>query len=264
MEPKKKKSVRLWAVVFWLLVWQGTSMALTALYPHGALLLASPLSALARLGELAVTAAFWQTALTSTVHILGGFLLACVLAVVLAALAARYRRAEELLAPLVSVVKAVPVASFIILVLLWFSGKNLSVIISMLMVFPVIYMNVLEGIRSADEKLLEMAQVFRLSVGKKLLYIYLPAVAPFFVSACSVSLGLCWKSGIAAEVIGTPDGSIGAVFYQAKIFLQTSELLAWTVVVVAVSVAFEKLFMFLLRLVLKKLKMEDVLNGKRA
>ena len=109
-----------------------------------------------------------------------------------------------------------------------------------------------------------MAQVFRLSVGKKLLYIYLPAVAPFFGSACSVSLGLCWKSGIAAEVIGTPDGSIGAVFYQAKIFLQTSELLAWTVVVVAVSVAFEKLFMLLLRLVLKKLKMEDVLNGKRA
>ena len=79
-----------------------------------------------------------------------------------------------------------------------------------------------------------------------------------------MSLGLCWKSGIAAEVIGTPDGSIGAVFYQAKIFLQTSELLAWTVVVVAVSVAFEKLFMFLLRLVLKKLKMEGVLNGKRA
>ena len=117
MEPKKK-SVRLWAVVFWLLVWQGASMALAALYPHGALLLASPLSALARLGELAVTAAFWQTALTSAAHILGGFLLACALAVVLAALAARYRRVEELLAPLVSVVKAVPVASFIILVLL--------------------------------------------------------------------------------------------------------------------------------------------------
>ena len=105
----KKKSVRLWAVVFWLLVWQGASMALAALYPHGALLLASPLSALARLGELAVTAAFWRTALTSAARILGGFLLACALAVVLAALAARYRRVEELLAPLVSVVKAVPV-----------------------------------------------------------------------------------------------------------------------------------------------------------
>ena len=109
MKPKKK-SVRLWAVVFWLLVWQGASMALAVLYPHGALLLASPLSALARLGELAVTAAFWRTALTSAARILGGFLLACALAVVLAALAVRYRRVEELLAPLVSVVKAVPVA----------------------------------------------------------------------------------------------------------------------------------------------------------
>ena len=68
----------------------------------------------------------------------------------------------------------------------------------------------------------------------------------------------------AYSAFGGPNGSIGAVFYQAKIFLQTSELLAWTVVVVAVSVAFEKLFMLFLRLVLKKLKMEDVLNGKRA
>ena len=200
----------------------------------------------------------------SAARILGGFFTALTLGTVLGWVASRFWVVETLLRPITAVIKATPVASFIILVLLWFSGKNLSVIISMLMVFPVIYMNVLEGIRSADEKLLEMAQVFRLSVGKKLLYIYLPAVAPFFFSACSVSLGLCWKSGIAAEVIGTPDGSIGAVFYQAKIFLQTSELLAWTVVVVAVSVAFEKLFMFLLRLVLKKLKMEDVLNGKRA
>ena len=119
----KKKSIRLWAVVFWLLVWQGASMALAALYPHGTLLLASPLSALARLGELAVTAAFWRTALTSAARILGGFLLACALAVVLAALAARYRRAEELLAPLVSVVKAVPVASFIILALVWLEPR---------------------------------------------------------------------------------------------------------------------------------------------
>ena len=134
MKPKKK-SVRLWAVVFWLLVWQGASMALAVLYPHGALLLASPLSALARLGELAVTAAFWRTALTSAARILGGFLLACALAVVLAALAVRYRRVEELLAPLVSVVKAVPVASFIILALVWLESRHLPLFIAALMAF---------------------------------------------------------------------------------------------------------------------------------
>ena len=255
----KKRKLPLWAVLLWLLVWQAASMALDS-----DILLVSPLRVIATLLALLPTARFWASLLGSMARILGGFFLAAALGTLLAALAARFKRVEEWLAPPVLAMKTVPVASFIILVLLWFSSKNLSVIISMLMVFPVIYMNVLEGIRSADEKLLEMAQVFRLSVGKKLLYIYLPAVAPFFVSACSVSLGLCWKSGIAAEVIGTPDGSIGAVFYQTKIFLQTSELLAWTVVVVAVSVAFEKLFMFLLRLILKKLKMEDVLNGKRA
>ena len=67
-----------------------------------------------------------------------------------------------------------------------------------------------------------------------------------------------------AEVLATPKPSIGKEMATARTFLDTPDLLAWTVVVVAVSVAFEKLFMFLLRLVLKKLKMEDVLNGKRA
>ena len=167
MEPKKKKSVRLWAVVFWLLVWQGASMALAALYPHGALLLASPLSALARLGELAVTAAFWRTALTSAARILGGFLLACALAVVLAALAAQYRRVEELLAPLVSVVKAVPVASFIILALVWLESRHLPLFIAALMAFPVVYRNVLEGIRGTSRELLEMARVFRVPFSRR-------------------------------------------------------------------------------------------------
>ena len=150
VKPKKKKSVRLWAVVFWLLVWQGASMALAALYPHGALLLASPLSALARLGELAVTAAFWRTALTSATRILGGFLLACALAVVLAALAARYRRVEELLAPLVSAVKAVPVASFIILALVWLDSRQLPLFIAALMAFPVVSLSSLPQGKSSN------------------------------------------------------------------------------------------------------------------
>ena len=232
-------------MAFWLLVWHVVSLCIGS-----ELVLVSPVKVVQTLFTVVFDPDFLKTVWYSAARILGGFFTALTLGTVLGWVASRFWVVETLLRPITAVIKATPVASFIIF--------------SLLMVFPVIYMNVLEGIRSADEKLLEMAQVFRLSVGKKLLYIYLPAVAPFFVSACSVSLGLCWKSGIAAEVIGTPDGSIGAVFYQAKIFLQTSELLAWTVVVVAVSVAFEKLFMFLLRLVLKKLKMEDVLNGKCA
>ena len=248
VKTKKQKAIAATcAVAFWLLVWHVVSLCVGS-----ELVLVSPVKVVQTLFTVIFDPDFLKTVWYSAARILGGFFTALTLGTVLGWVASRFWVVETLLRPITAAIKATPVASFIILVLLWFSGKNLSVIISMLMVFPVIYMNVLEGIRSADEELLEMAQVFRLSVSKKLLYIYLPAVAPFFVSACSVSLGLCWKSGIAA------------VFYQAKIFLQTSELLAWTVVVVAVSVAFEKLFMLLLRLVLKKLKMEDVLNGKRA
>ena len=158
---RKPKKIRVWAVVFWLLIWQGAAMSLRALYPHGALLLASPLSALERLFTLAGTAAFWRAVLASAAHILGGFLLSCALAVVLAALSARFSRVEELLAPLVAVIKAVPVASFIILALVWLPSRSLAFFISALMVFPPVYLNVLEGVRRADAPLLEMARVFR-------------------------------------------------------------------------------------------------------
>ena len=132
----RKNGLRLRAVVFWLLVWQLGAMALAAAYPHGGLLLASPLASLWRLGELAVTAAFWRAVAWSACRILGGFLLSCLTAAALAALAARYPLAEELLAPPTAAVKATPVASFIILALVWLDSRRLPVFIAFLMVFP--------------------------------------------------------------------------------------------------------------------------------
>lgn len=239
----KKKGVPVWAAVFWLLVWQGASMALEACYPNGALLLPSPLSAAARLGALALTASFWRTLGLSAAHILGGFLLSAALAVVLAALAARYARAAELLAPLVQTVTAVPVASFIILALVWLSNRTLPLFISALMVFPPVYRNVLEGIRRTDVSLLEMARVFRVPFRRTLRGIYLPQVLPYFRAAASTALGLCWKAGTAAEVIALSGGSIGEQLYNAKIYFETADLFAWTAAIVLVSAAFERLFL---------------------
>lgn len=161
---KERQPIRVWAIIFWLIVWQLAAMALHAAYPHGALLLPSPLAALARLMALAGTAAFWRAIGTSSMHILGGFLLSCALAVVLAAFSARFSRVKELLAPLVAAVKTVPVASFIILALIWLSSRTLPLFIAALMVFPPVYLNVLEGIRRTDASLLEMARVFRVPV----------------------------------------------------------------------------------------------------
>ena len=247
-----QNSIRPWAVLFWLLVWQGASMALAAAYPHGYLLLASPLSALVRLGELACTAAFWRAVGNSALHIFGGFLLSCVLAVLFAALSARFRAARELLSPLVAAVKAVPVVSFIILALVWLDGRDLSLFISALMVFPPVYLNVLAGIDSADRQLLEMAAVFRVPFRRQLRGIWLPQVLPYFRAACSLALGLCWKAGAAAEVIGLPGGTIGERLYTAKVYFQTPDLFAWPAVIVAVSVVFEKVFLALIDALVRK------------
>lgn len=240
---RRKTAPRLWAVLFWLLVWQLAAMAMAAAYRHGGLLLASPLTALGRLAELAVTGDFWASVGRSAVSILGGFLLSCVLGTACAALAARFRHLRELLSPLVAVVKAVPVVSFIILALFWLDAAALPLFISALMVFPPVYLNVLEGIGRADGQLLEMARVFHVPWRRQAAGIYLPAVLPSFRSAVSLSLGLCWKAGAAAEVIGLPAGTIGERLYTAKVYFETGDLFAWTAVIVAVSVGFEKLFL---------------------
>ena len=240
---RRPQKIRVWAAAFWLLVWQGAAMALRALYPHGALLLASPLSALERLFTLAGTAAFWQAVLASASHILGGFLLSCALAVVLAALSARFSCVEELLAPTVAVIKTVPVASFVILALVWLDSRSLAFFISALMAFPPVYLNVLEGVRCTDVSLLEMARVFRVPFWRQVRGIYLPQVLPYFRSAVSVALGLCWKAGTAAEVIGLSGGTIGERLYTAKVYFETPDLFAWTAVIVLLSAGFERLFL---------------------
>lgn len=210
------------------------------------------MQALGRLLALAGTAAFWQAVAFSSLRILGGFLLACALAAVLAPLAARFQWIRDLLSPLVAVVKAVPVVSFIILALIFFSSENLSLLISALMVFPPVYLNVLEGIGHTDRQLLEMARVFRVPVSRSCGASTWPAVLPYFRSAVSLGLGLCWKSGAAAEV--TPACRVyrrGAVHRQGCTS-RPENLFAWTAVIVTVSVIFERLFLRLVDAAVRK------------
>lgn len=242
MKQTKKSRLAMWAAAgFWLAVWQAAAMAVGQ-----EVFLVSPVQTLGTLLELLPQAEFWQRIGFSAGRILLGFGLGAVSSVVLAVAAGRWAWVEALLAPVMQLVKATPVASFIILALVWVSGSSLSVLISFLMVLPVLYGAVRTGIGSADVQLLEMAKVFRLPLGRRLRAIWLPAVLPAFRQGCSVALGICWKSGVAAEVIGLPDGSIGDALYRAKITLSTGELFAWTFVIILLSAVFEKLFLALL------------------
>lgn len=229
-------ALRLGAVAIWLLLWQLASMAVGL-----PLLLPSPLAVLLRLGQLCTGADFWLTVASSLLRILLGFLLGVLFGTALAGLCWRFRLIDVLARPLLGVLKSTPVASFIILALVWVKTTWLATVISFIMVLPLIYANVREGIDSADRQLLEMAQVFRLSRRKTFRYCYLPAILPFFLSAISSALGFAWKSGIAAEVLGRPARAIGSQIYDSKIYLETPDLFAWTLVVILLSVLLERL-----------------------
>lgn len=233
-----KRKIRLWAVLAWLLIWQLASM-----WIGQEILLVSPVTVVITLIRLAGGAQFWLSVASSMLRIIGGFLLAVVLGAALAGLSAASGRLREFLLPFVATVKSIPVASFVILVLIWVSSRNLSVLISFLMVFPVIYTNVLDGISQTDRGLLEMAELFGIPFGRRLRTIYVSQVLPYFRTGCSLALGLCWKAGVAAEVIGIPQNSIGENLYNAKIYLDTPALFAWTLVIICISVLFEKGFL---------------------
>lgn len=238
----KKNLQKFAAVLLTLAIWQVSAMAL-----NQKVLLASPLSVLARLVTIWREPAFFSSIWFSFIRIVGGFGLALVLGVFLAVLAGKFPIIEPFFWPVFTAIKSVPVASFIIISLIWLTSSQLSIFISFLMVLPIVYTNVLEGIHSTDRKMTEMADVFHIPWNRRLVYIWLPQIRPYLMSACSMSLGLSWKAGIAAEIIGIPDGSIGEMLYNAKAYLNTVDLFTWTVIIVAVSIAFEKLFLALLR-----------------
>lgn len=235
-----KTGIKIWAVVFWLIVWE-----IMARYIGQEILLVSPVTVLLTFFKLSLTPAFWNSILFSFSRIILGFTLALMAGIILAAISSACVYIRELLKPLMAVIKATPVASFIILILIWISSRNLSIIISFLMVLPVIYSNILQGIEGTDSQLLEMSCIFRISRFRRIRYIYFYQLLPYFKTACSLSLGLCWKAGVAAEVIGIPDGSIGEKLYESKIYLQTAELFAWTLTIILLSVGFEKIFLIL-------------------
>ena len=235
-KKEKQRKTKRWPIVFWLMIWQAVSV-----FVGQEILLASPAAVLKRLFTLVTEPVFWQSLLFSGARIGAGFLLGAAVGIAGAALAGRFSIAEELLTPLVAAVKAVPVASFVILILIWVSSKNLSVVISFLMVFPILYTNTRNGLRELDTALLEMTVRFSGSAaGAAALGRSCRSLYPYIRTGCSLSLGLCWKAGTAAEVIGIPNRSIGEHLYQAKIYLDTPGLFAWTAAIVYVSFCLEK------------------------
>ncbi len=245
----KKRVITILCVLFWLIVWQLGAMALDQ-----KILLVTPVAVVGRLAELIPKADFWSSIACSAGRILLGFALGLAAGTGLALLSGRFSAVRQLFAPVISVLKSVPVASFTILALIWVSSKNLSVLVSFLICVPIVYTNMLEGLDSLDPKLKTMAELFHIPPWRRFVGVYLSQLLPYFRSASGLAIGMCWKSGVAAEVIGIPNGSIGEKLYMSKIYLETADLFAWTLVIILVSRLCEGIFTALVKLMVKRVE----------
>lgn len=234
-------------LAFWLALWALCAYAVGK--PQ--LVLPYPTSVAKKLAAMLGTGDFYIVCLTSLAKIFIG-LVAGILSGVLLAVATKLASpADALVSPAVEVVKATPVASVIILLFFILDSGAIPSLVSALMVVPIMFSNVRRGIETAPENALEVARIYDFSGAKKVRLIYLPSVMPYFTAGCRSALGLAWKAGIAAEVICTPESSIGTMLYNARIYLDAESLFAWTAVVVMMSFVIEKLLIWALGKLLK-------------
>ena len=222
--------------LFWIALWW-----LIARLLNKELLVPTPAQTVAALGALAADPAFWQAAGLSMLRILCGFLLSAVVGTAGGILSHRFAPFDWLFSPLMHLIRSVPVASFIILALVWIHTPYLPIFISFLMVVPLFWGNIRTGMEHTDIKELEMGKVLGLSRFRLWREIHIPALSPYFRTACVTGLGFAWKSGVAAEVICRPDLSLGDLLQGAKVHLETPTVFALTVVIAILSMALELL-----------------------
>lgn len=228
------------ALCFWIAVWQIAASVLGR-----EVILPAPLTVLRRFAALVQTAPFWRATSFSLLRIMSGYLAGVVSGVLLGAAMYFIRPVRVLFAPFLTVVKSTPVASFILIAYYIITDTAIPVFITFLMVLPMIAACVFTALSETDKLLLEMTRVYRFSFGKTLRTLYLPTVMPHFAGQALTALGLGWKAGIAAEVLCTPRDSIGGHLYNAKVYFDSADTFAYTLLIVLISLALENLLKIL-------------------
>ena len=217
-----------------LLVWK-----LLAVYWNQELIMPSPETTLVTMWQVIQTDGFWQSVGYTLGRGLLGFVISCAVGV-LAGFAAGFSPAVMwLLQPWVTVIRTIPVMSVIILAIIWFRTDIVPIFVTFLMIFPIIYSNVLSGIKNIDNRLLEMAHIYRVRPRRIMTELYFPAILPYLMAGASNAMGITWKVIIAAEILSQPRFAIGTNLMVAKIDLETARVFAWTAVAIAISFVLE-------------------------
>ena len=236
------------SIILWIIIWH-----FAALHIDKEIFLPTPKHVFdVLMHNLLPSETFRLSVISSLWNIGYGFLIGLACGLILAILASISYLIEVFLWLPVKIIKTVPVASFVILSLLWINSKDLAIFIPAIIVLPTIYINTLTGIKETNSKLLDMAKIFKIPFLKHIFSIYIPSTLPYFLSASSLAVGMAWKSGVAAEIIGLAKNTIGNELYKSKLYFMTAELFAWTIVIVLLSIMCELLIKSIIKLFNKK------------
>lgn len=237
-----KKLKKFSVAIFWIVIWQ-----IFALLINEEILIVSPFKVFLKTLKNLQDKTFYLAIFNTSWKILMGFLLGLFIGVILSFISYKFKTFKDFIYPLVQFIKSVPVVSFIMLLLMFLNSKYLSVFIPAIMSFAIFYTNILEGLLSIDYKILEMAKIFSISTKNKLKYIYLHSLKPYLYSGASLAMGISFKAGLSAEVIGIADKTIGRMLYESKVYLDIANLFSYTFVAMIIAIIFEKIILFILR-----------------
>lgn len=228
--------------IFWLLLWQAISMLVGS-----SLLLPGPWETARGLFALLADGKFYADVTATVGRCLLAILLSLAAGFLLSILAYRNRAIRDILSLPVALFKTVPVMAVAIYMLLLLSAGNVPVLVCWVMCFPIVYTNLLTGLDNLDAEVLEMADAYEITGKRRMRFVYIPALFPYFKSAASIIAGMSWKAVVTAEVLSVPQFSLGYELMNSKYYLNTDLLFAYVAVIILISMLFEKLIVKLLK-----------------
>lgn len=203
--------------------------------------------------EIIFSKSFFKVVFKAIYRVLSGLFWGIIIGVALASICHKSEIVNAIISPIISIMKATPVASIIVLLWIHLTYAQFAVFVVMLMVIPIIWQNVYDGYKEIDKSLVEVADIFELSLITRIKVLIIPTVLTYLLPAIITSVGMAWKAEIAAEIM--TGKNIGQLIYDFKnVSLDTTSIFAWTAIIVILSVIFEKSAKYLLGRLMNELK----------
>ena len=189
--------------------------------------------------KIITSKSFLKVLFTAFFRVISGLLLGIIIGVILAAVCHKYVVINTVLSPIISIMKATPVACIIVLLWILLNDTEISVFVVVIMVLPIVWQNVYDAYNAIDKSLIEVADVFKLDRVRRLKVLVVPTVLSYLLPAIITSIGLAWKAEIAAEIM--TNSNIGELIYDFKtVSWDYAPIFSWTVIIVTFSIIFEK------------------------